>query len=211
MYARREMASAPTRTLAELPDADLVECARTGDRRAFGELLGRHERRVYRLAARMCRNERDAEEIVQEAMLRAFRQLDSFRGESSFATWLHRIVVNLALMRRRSDQRHPTEPLDAALPEFDSNGMLVRMDADYGRAARADELLDRKDLNAAMQAAMAMLPATLHEVFVLRDLEELSTDETSEALGLSNDVVRQRLHRARLALRAALSQRLGGS
>jgi RNA polymerase sigma-70 factor (ECF subfamily) len=192
------------------PDQLLVERARAGLPDAFPELVRRHTRAVYRVALRFSGNPSDAEEILQETFLQFHRSLASFRAEARVSTWLYRIAVNAALMHLRRQVRHQAERLDDHFPRFDERGRLARLDIDYSVAARADRLIEARELYATALAALASLPEAYRMPFVLRDLEELGTEETAEILGLSVSVVRQRVHRARLALRARLSALAGG-
>jgi len=189
-------------------DAVLARRAREGDRTAFEALVELYQERVYRLARRLTRTPADAEEVLQETFLHAYRRLGGFRGDAKFSTWIYRIATNAALMLHRGSARHPTEPLDAYLPRFDAQGRHAR-DADHGRAASADEILDRTRLAGHARKALGRLPERYRIPFVLRDLEEMSTAEVSAVLGVSHDVVRQRVHRARLMLRGYLSHLVG--
>jgi RNA polymerase sigma-70 factor, ECF subfamily len=169
----------------------------------------RYQDRVYRLARRLTGNAADAEEAVQDTFLRVFRRLSSFRSESRFSTWLYRVAANSALMVSRSRRRRRAEPLDAYLPLFDRAGRHQRPAVLLARAARADELLDRKRLAARALAALQRLPPLYRTPFVLRDLEELPTAEVAGVLGLTAATVRQRVHRARLLLRGYLDHLVG--
>jgi RNA polymerase sigma-70 factor (ECF subfamily) len=191
-------------------DESLVERARAGEKRAFDALVRRHQEKVYSLALRLSGSERDAEEVLQETFLQIYRKLDSFRGESRFSTWLFRIAANGALMHRRAKARRQTESLEEYLPKFNEAGRLERLDLDYGRAARADDLLERRELRQQVLEAIDRLPETYRATFTLRDLEELSTEETAEVLDLDPTVVRTRLHRARLMMRGFLGAVTGG-
>lgn len=182
-------------------DESLVARARAGARGAFDALVARHERRIYRLAIRMSHNPADAEEIAQETFLHAHRSLATFEGGSRFATWLYRIAVNEALMRRRAAQRRPTDSLDELL-RARGDGVV------YGRsppAAAADALLDEKSLAEAVRQALAELDDSQRAALVLRDLEGLSSEEAASVLGLTPATVRQRAHRARLRLKDRLA------
>lgn len=195
---------------AEPADEALVEQARGGDHEAFARLVERHRGPVYNLALRIVGQPEAAEEVLQETFLTVYRKLDGFRGEARFSTWLYRIAMNAALMHRRASRRHQAESLEAYLPRFDETGHMARADWDYGLAARADELLERGELAARAMEALGRLPEIYRAVVVLRDLEGLSTAETAEVLGISAEVVRQRLHRARLMLRGYLGRLTGG-
>lgn len=196
MVARRPVAE-------PVPDEVLARRAGDGDDAAFELLVERHQDRVYRLAMRMMSNQSDAEEVVQEAFLSAYRGLSGFRGDARFATWLYQIVVNGALTHRRTARRRPaTAPLDDYLPRFDDAGALAA--DDHGCIARADEQLERKQLRERIREALDRLDEHHRTVFVLRDLEGLTTEEVAEIFAIREAAVRQRLHRARLALRGLL-------
>lgn len=190
-------------------DEMLVAGARAGDAAAFDALVTRHQDRVYRLARRLLGDASDAQDVLQETFLQVYRKLDTFRGESKFSTWLYRVATNAALMHRRWRERHPAESLEVYLPAFDDSGHHARRDVDYSRAARADEILEQRQLAEAAMAALERLPEIYRSVFVLRDLEELSTAETAELLDIEPAAVRQRLHRARLMLRGYLGHLVG--
>jgi RNA polymerase sigma-70 factor (ECF subfamily) len=191
-------------------DRELVASATAGDEGAFAALVRRHAGAMYRVALRMTGNPSDAEEVLQEAFAQAHRKLDSFRGEARFSTWLYSIAVRTVLLRRRAARSRPGErPLDDYLPRFDENGTYARLDLDYSTAARADALVERRQLARAALAFVAELPELYRAAFVLRDLEELDTEETAALLGIDVATVRQRLHRARLMLRARLNELVG--
>jgi len=184
----------------ETTDEILAERARSGSRPAFAALVGRYQGRVYRLAMRLTRNRCDAEEIAQETFLRAHRSIAFFRAESRFGTWLYRIAVNEALMRRRAAARRPTGSIEDLIPRS--------ADVGIGPAGagpeRADTLLERRQTIDRVHAALDCLDDAHRAALVLRDLEELSAEEAAEVLAVSPDVVRQRAHRARLKLKAML-------
>ena len=138
-----------------------------------------------------------------------YRSLPSFRGESRFATWLYRIATNAALMLRRARTRKPAESLDAFMPRFDEHGMHADLPAQLQIASRADELIDREALVEKARAGIARLPDVYRDAFVLRDLEEMSTTDVAQVLGVEPAAVRQRVHRARLLLRGYLSDLVG--
>jgi RNA polymerase sigma-70 factor (ECF subfamily) len=147
--------------------------------------------------------------VLQETFLQLYRHLPSFRGESQFRTWLYRIASNAALMHRRARSRRPAEPLDAFLPQFDAHGQHVATPAELLVASRADELLDRQFLAEKAREVIARLPDLYRDAFVLRDLEEMSTEDVAHALGVTPATVRQRVHRARLMLRGYLGDLVG--
>ncbi len=174
---------------------------KAGDQAAYAQLVEEQAARIYRLALRMMGNEADAEDVLQETFLSAFRSIDSFEERSSLSTWLYRIATNAALMRLRRKEPEPVsvdEPL-----ERDDGDLLPRQFFDFC-CLPEDDLL-RDEARAEMLRAIEELPATLRSVFVLRDIEGLSTEETANALDLSISAVKSRLMRARLKLRERLS------
>jgi RNA polymerase sigma-70 factor, ECF subfamily len=198
------LASPPVMLASRAEDVETDEIlaaqARGGSRAAFATIVGRYQDRLYRLALRMTRNRCDAEEIAQETFLRAHRSLGFFRGESRFGTWLYRIAVNEALMRRRAAARRPTQSIEELLPRSSDVGIEP---ADSGPES-ADALVERRQLIGRVHAALDSLDDAQRAALVLRDLEELSAEEAAEVLFVSTDVVRQRAHRARLKLKELL-------
>jgi RNA polymerase sigma-70 factor (ECF subfamily) len=191
-----------------ISDEELARRVLAGDTDAFETLVSRHQKQVYRLACRLTRNQADAEEVLQDTFLRAYRRLGGFREDAKFSTWLYRIATNAARMLHRGRARHPTEPLDEYLPRFDGQGRHAR-DVDHARAADAEEILDRKRLARHAKGALERLPERYRIPFVLRDLEEMPTAEVASLLGMTDEAVRQRVHRARLMLRGYLSHLVG--
>jgi RNA polymerase sigma-70 factor (ECF subfamily) len=147
---------------------------------------------------------------VQDAFLQVYRHLATFRGDAQFSTWLYRIATNAGLMHRRARARRPAESLDEFLPRFDAEGKLEDTPDALRIASRVDELLDRSVLAKKAQAAIDRLPDLYREAFVLRDMEELSTADVAQVLGVEPSTVRQRVHRARLLVRGYLSELAGG-
>jgi RNA polymerase sigma-70 factor (ECF subfamily) len=193
----------------EPDDEALAHRAAEGDESAFEALVARFQGRTYRLVRRLTRSDGDAEDVLQETFLQAYRGLPSFRSEARFSTWLFRIATNAALMQNRRAARRPTEPLDESPPRFDAGGRHVLDEADLALAARADEILDRQRLAERALEAIERLPEIYRTAFVLRDLEEMPTGEVASVLGLDAAAVRQRVHRARLMLRGFLSHLVG--
>jgi RNA polymerase sigma-70 factor, ECF subfamily len=189
-------------------DETLAAQAVAGDGRAFEQLVFRYDARVFRLACRLT-SETDAPDVLQDTFLQVHRRLSSFRGESRFSTWLYRIATNAALMHRRARGRRPTEPLEHFLPQFDDQGMHAGTPDELQLASRADEILDRKMLADRAREVLTRLPEMYRDPFVLRDLEDMSTAEVADLLGLDPAAVRQRVHRARLMLRGYLSDLVG--
>jgi RNA polymerase sigma-70 factor (ECF subfamily) len=185
-------------------DDTLAACAATGDDAAFEALVARYQARVFRLACRLT-SETDAADVVQDTFLQVYQHLASFRGDAQFSTWLYRIATNVCLMLRRSRARRPTEPLDVYLPRFDAHGVHAATPDQLQIATRVEERLDRERLAAAAKTALDRLPEMYRTAFVLRDLEELSTADVAQVLGVAAATVRQRVHRARLMLRGYLN------
>jgi RNA polymerase sigma-70 factor, ECF subfamily len=188
----------------------LIQRIRDGEPELFYELVRPHERSVYLAAFAILRNESDAEEIAQEAFLKAFTHLDGFRAESRFGTWLIQITINEARMRRRKDHKDIMTPLE----ELPGPG---GEETPYTPADFADwreipsEALERQELREAMAGALESLPDIYREVFILRDVRNLATAETSELLGITEGAVKTRLLRARLQMRDALGPGWGGT
>ncbi len=192
-------------------DDELVGRAQKGDLLSFETLVERHEDRLYRLAVRLLRNDNDAREVLQEAFLSAWQNLGAFAGRAQFGSWIYRVTLNAALMLLRSRKRRPTISVEdvpeGTIDQALSTGNSERGGSDWIR--RPDDQLASEELKEHLQEALGQLPEILRVVFVLRDVEELSTEETAVALGITVQAVKTRLHRARLALRAAISNYFG--
>jgi len=182
----------------------LVAAARTGDVSAFETLVSRYERKIYRLTQNITQNHEDAEDAMQEAFLKAYEHLQEFQGNSRFYTWLVRIAVNQALMKLRK-RRPNIVSLDE---EIDTGEDMVPRDVEDWGPSPADRYA-QTELAGILSKAIAELDPPFRIVFQLRDIEELSTEETAEALGLSVPAVKSRLLRARLKLRQKLNQFFG--
>jgi RNA polymerase sigma-70 factor (ECF subfamily) len=193
-------------------DAALLAQLRAGDGAAYERWVRASAPRVLRVVRRFMRNEQDAQDVTQDAFLSAFRHLASFDGSARLSTWLHRIAVNAALMKLRSKRRHPEESIEERLPRFDSEGHHEHAPATW--APRGDAALESAELRKAVRAAIDELPDLYRDVVLLRDIEELSTEEAAAALGITVAALKTRLHRARLALRERLDdlmRELGGA
>lgn len=180
----------------------LIERVCSGDKAAFYDLIKPYERAVYVSAFSILQNEADAEEVAQEAVLKAFTHLKSFRKESKFSTWLIQIAINESRMRLRKDRKHLYESIDDG-KDNEEGDYLPKDYADW-REIPSEEL-ERGRLKEALQKAIAGLAPKYREVFVLRDVEEMSIAETAKALGITEASVKTRLLRARLQLRDALA------
>jgi len=195
--------------VTELDDT-LVERVRAGDKSAFEVLMHRYEDRVFRLAVGMMKNREDALDAVQDAFLNVYRKIDTFRGESSFSTWLYKISLNSVYMKLRSRSRHEqTEPLEVLEKLLDPAKTRILMPP-AGWSARADNELLRKELSLKLREAVEALPEEYRAIFTLREVEDLSNQEVADILGLSLAATKTRLHRARLFLRQRLSKYLQG-
>jgi RNA polymerase sigma-70 factor (ECF subfamily) len=188
-------------------DLALVAQAKQGDRSAFTELVNRHARKIFRLARHITKNDQDAEDVLQETFLKAYSRLDQFHGDSKFYTWLVRIGVNESLMkiRRRKDGKFVA--LDQEL-ETGEGTFVKELRAD---AENPEEHYSREEIHQALSGAIDSLAEAYKTVFVLRDVDGLSTEETAEALELSVPAVKSRLLRARLQLRDKLKRVWGGN
>jgi RNA polymerase sigma-70 factor, ECF subfamily len=184
-------------------EQDLIARVQRGEKQLFYELVRPYERRVYAAAFAILRNESDAEDAAQEAMLKAFANIGSFRAESKFSTWLIQITVNEALMRRRRERTVVMEGLDERRNQEEESDYAPREFADWREIP--SEALERKEIRQKLAQALASLDRKYRDVFVLRDMEQLNIQETAEALGISVASVKTRLLRARLMLRDLLA------
>jgi len=190
-----------------VPEEELLEALRSGQEGAFELLVRTHSGRMLAVCRRILRNEEEARDAVQEAFVSAFRGLRNFEGSSRLGTWLHRIAVNASLMRLRSRKRRPEEPIDDLLPGFNEDGHARVPPRDWSPSAL--QLVEQRETREFVRACIDRLPETYRVVLLLRDIEELDTAETAEVLGVSEGVVKVRLHRARHALRRLLAERFG--
>jgi RNA polymerase sigma-70 factor (ECF subfamily) len=182
-------------------DADLVARLQRGDDTAFEAIVRAHGGRLLSVARRFLGNNEDAQDAVQDAFIRAYKAIHTFEARAQLSTWLHRILVNAALMKLRERRRRPTESIDDLLPAFGRDGHGTVAARDW-----SDAVVERKETAAIVRDAIAMLPEPYREVLVLRDIEERDTAETAELLGTTSNAVKVRLHRARQALRTLLDR-----
>jgi RNA polymerase sigma-70 factor (ECF subfamily) len=180
----------------------LVQAAQRGDVGAFEQLIKKYDRNVFRIAQHITQNREDAEDVVQDAFLKAYQKLDQFQGNSKFYTWIVRIAVNEALMKLRKRKSDKLVSMDEDV-ETDE-GTITREFADW--SPNPEQQYNQAELNDILSRTIQGLPASVRTVFVLRDVEGLSTEETAEMLGLSVPAVKSRLLRARLQLRERLSR-----
>jgi RNA polymerase sigma-70 factor, ECF subfamily len=190
----------------EAEERALLAALRGGDERAYERLVREHGGRMLAVARRMLRNDEEARDTLQEAFVLAFRGLPRFEGQSRLGTWLHRIVVNAALMKLRSRRARPEESIEPLLPTFLDDGHAVTTYGEWPESA--DRLLERAEVRERVRASIDRLPATYRTVLLLRDIEELDTGEVAAELGISPNAVKIRLHRARQALRELLDPHL---
>jgi RNA polymerase sigma-70 factor (ECF subfamily) len=183
-------------------EVELVDRARSGDVAAFTELVNRYERNIYRLARHITQNDEDAEDVLQEAFLKAFANLKQFQGQSKFYTWLVRIAVNESLMKLRRRKADKIVSLDERLETEDDS--VPREIADWSE--NPEQQYSRAEMQGFLTRAIDSLSPGFRTVFLLRDVEELSTEETASALNLSIPAVKSRLLRARLQLREKLNR-----
>ena len=183
-------------------ELSLVHAAKAGDISAFEELVKRYDRNVFRIAQHITQNREDAEDVVQDAFLKAYQNLANFQEQSKFYTWLVRIAVNEALMRLRRRRPERMVSLDEDIKTEEDS--MPREVADW--SPNPEQLYNQGELKEILGKTIQGLPPSFRTVFVLRDVEGLSTEETADALDLSIPAVKSRLLRARLQLRERLSK-----
>jgi len=188
---------------SEISDPEIVRRIVAGDESAFEQMVRQYGSRLLAVSRRIVGNEADACDCLQEALLKCFTSIDQFEGRSSLGTWLHRITVNVSLMRLRSRNRSREDSLDELQPEFDSKGMRVE-DAPLADAKEIEELYEQGQTRDAVRAAIDRLPDEYRVIVIARDIEQLSTAETAKVLDISQSLVKTRLHRARAALKKLL-------
>ena len=183
-------------------DLELLERARVGDRVALEALLVRHQRQVYRFGLKMCRDEEDAKDVVQETLLAMARNVRDFRGASSVSTWLYSIARSFCIKKRRRSKFAPEheEPIGSVATEANSVVDPARLQ---------DETLASRQIEGALERAIASLDPMYREILVLRDVEGLTAPEVAEVTGLTVEAVKSRLHRARVQVRELVAPLLG--
>jgi len=192
----------------QLEEQRRIQRIRDGEHEVFYQLIRPYERRVYAAAFAILRHEADAEDCAQEAVLKAFKHIRQFRAEARFSTWLIQIAVNEARMRRRKERAELVEPIEKDYDRDQEGAYTPREFADWREIP--SEALERKEVREKLGEALGSLGQIYREVFVLRDMEQLSIEETSKALGISTAAVKTRLLRARLMLRDLLAPGLSG-
>jgi RNA polymerase sigma-70 factor, ECF subfamily len=191
----------------EKREQELIERIKRGEKELFHELIRPHERRVYLTALAILRNEADAEDAAQDAILKAFKHLSQFRQESRFSTWMFRVTINEARMRQRKEHRDIMKPLGEE--ETDEGGYTPQDFTDWREIP--SEALERKEVRELLARALASLAQKYREVFMLRDVHQVSIEQAAEIIGISPGAVKTRLLRARLMLRDLLAPGLAGA
>ena len=200
-----QIQSSSTTATQLLTEAEMISRVIAGERELFYDLIKPCERAVFLTAFSVLKSEADAEEVVQEAALKAYKALSSFRGEAKFSTWLAKITLNEARMRLRRSRAES----EVSLEDFVDDG-----DSDYTPAVLTDwreipsEALDRKELRVVLQRGLDELPEKYREVLILRDVRELNIEETAQLLGISIGMVKTRLFRARLMMQKIVAPEL---
>ncbi len=190
-------------------EAVLITRLQQGDADAFETLVRTFGPRLLTVARRYLPAEDDAQDALQDAFVSAFRGLAKFSGNSRLGTWLHRIVVNAALMKLRTRRRHAEQPIDAFLPQFVEDGHYARPVNSWSETA--ETVVRRGEMVSLVRREIEALPESHRVVLLLRDIDQLDTEETAKLLNISPNAVKTRLHRARLALRERLDAHFGGS
>ncbi len=188
-------------------EASLIVSLRSGDAAAFEVTVRQYGGRMLTVARQLLGNADDAQDAVQDAFVTALRSLANFEGRSSLATWLHRIVVNAALMKLRSRRRRHEQPIEEFLPTYLEDGHQARPASRWGEAAAAS--LEQDETRQLVRQCIDRLPETHRTILLLRDIQELDTETVAGLLEISSDAVKVRLHRARQALRTLLDPVLG--
>lgn len=184
-------------------EATLIAQLRAGDQAAFEHVVRTYGGRLLAVTRRIVGSEEDARDVVQDAFLNAFKSLDRFEGNAKLSTWLHRIAVNVALMKLRTRKRKPEQSIEGMLPAFLDDGHHEERFKSWDEPV--DKAMERAETRQLVRAKIDELPESYRTVLVLRDIEGLDTEETAKMLGLSVNAAKIRLHRARQALRTMLA------
>jgi RNA polymerase sigma-70 factor (ECF subfamily) len=193
--------------LSDAEERALVARLKGDDDGAYEEVVRRFGPRMLSVARRMLTQEQDAQDAVQDAFLSAFKAIGNFQGDAKLATWLHRIVVNAALMKLRSKRRKPEASIDDLMPKYHEDGHR-RSNGDW--RVTHDTAVQTSEIREQVLAAIDRLPDLYRDILMLRDIEELSTEEAAKQLEITEGAVKTRLHRARLALRESLDPFMRG-
>ncbi len=186
-----------------ITDEEILARVKAGDKSACALCIEKYGSSLYRLALRLMQNEKDAEDVVQETFLNAFKSIDSFEGRSELGTWLYRITYNNAMMRLRREPKEEAVSVENTMDNAEEGYTVPQQFFDW--CCLPEEDFDSAEVRLELEKALGELSPTLNSVFVLRELEGLTTRETAETLDVSEDVVKTRLRRARLQLRELLS------
>ena len=181
-------------------DLELVEEFTNGNTLAFEELISRYEEKAYNLANRFTRNREDAEEVLQDVFTTVYRKIGSFEGKSSFSSWLYRVTVNAALMKLRKRRQNRSVLIEDVISEVDTSVLLKTPER-----SNTDEKVFLLEMRSALHKAIQELPEEYRSVFILRDIDGLTSREVSKLLDVSVPAVKSRLHRSRLMLRRSLA------
>ena len=183
-------------------ETELVASLQAGEEDAFEALMRAHTPALLRAARRFLRSEEDARDAVQDAFVSLFKSIGKFESNSQVATWLHRILINCCLMKLRTRRRHPEEDIERLLPRFSDDGRHVEPSVPWTESA--ETILQRAELRDRVRSSIDNLPEGYRIVLILRDIEEVSTEEVAKLLDVTPNAVNVRLHRARQALRTLL-------
>jgi RNA polymerase sigma-70 factor, ECF subfamily len=189
-------------------ETSLVKRLQSGDPSAFETLVRVYAPRLLAVTRRFLRNEEDAQDALQDSLVSAFRAIQNFSGNSQLGTWLHRIAVNAALMRLRSRSRDRESSIDDLLPQFVEDGHQTKSSVAW--SSTAESLLERRETAELVRRSIDQLPESYRAILLLRDIEEIDTEEAARMLDMTPGAVKTRLHRARQALRTLLDPHMQG-
>jgi len=181
----------------------LVRDFQNGNLKAYDKIVEIYQKKIYGLSFNLTRNQMDAQDVTQEVLLTLFRKIKLFQGKSAFSSWVYRITVNASYMRLRSKKKEPNVSIDELMPSFNSSGFQQEKIQDWSEDTQS--LIFNNETRDEINKAVNLLPEKEKVVFLLRDIEGLSTEKTGEVLDLTVPAVKSRLHRARLFLRKKLS------
>jgi RNA polymerase sigma-70 factor (ECF subfamily) len=203
-----EMSASLSMGPPEFPDSEhrLIVALRARDPRAFEELVRTYGGRMLAVARRFLVNEEDARDAIQDAFLSAFRAFATFDTNAPLGPWLHRIAINASLDKLRSKKRHPESSMESYLPSYQEDGRRIHGETE--RTESPEAILNRRETGALVRQSIALLPESYRTILLLRDIEGLDTAQTAQLLGISESLVKTRLHRARQALRTLLDPHL---
>jgi RNA polymerase sigma-70 factor, ECF subfamily len=201
-------ASVPRPADISTEERELVRRLCAGDEAAFEAMVRKHSPRMLAVARRYLPHEEDARDAVQNALLSAMRGIKRFVHQSQLATWLHRIVVNAALMELRNRRRRLEDSIEEYLPHFDSDGHWINEDPDSATAGHLP--VERRETREMVRACIARLPESYRTILLMRDIEDLDTEEIARLVGASTNAIKVRIHRARQALRPIIEDELRG-